>query len=241
MIIPKGFDRSKALYVAFDTISHESDAHIAAAKAASVTSSAVITCTDHVFTVGQTVMRANTGTGWTEIPALTPLFVVAAVAGTSISVSLTEGGTAISTTGTGGSFYAVDLFYSEPLTNESATPEFAYIKRRGMAGLSGNTAQQLKSTTSEWSWECDEALRPLDLFDGAEVGQSLGYNKIYTRDPADAATVCRKVSERFYGSITTSKAASEGGGEFSKPVLKLTALKPDGSQVTFSRNVTVAV
>ena len=241
MIIAKGFNRANAGYYAFDTISHESDANIAAAKAASVTSSAVITCTDHAFTVGQTVMRASGGTGWTEIPALTPLFVVAAVAGTSISVSLTEGGAAISTTGTGGSFYAVELFYAEPLTNESATPEFAYIKRRGMTGLLGNAAQQLISTTSEWSWTCDEDGRPLVLFGGAEVGQSLGYNKIYSRDPADPVTTCRKVSERFYGSITTSKPANDGGGDFSKPVLKLTATKPDGSQVTFTRNVTVPV
>lgn len=71
------------------------------------------------------------------------------------------------------------------------------------------------------------------------MGQSLGYNRIYVRDAADLTTKARKVSERFYGSITTGQAGSDGGGEFSKPQLKLSALKPDGSQVTWSTNQTV--
>ena len=240
MITANGFSRAKALYAAFATIVHESDTAIAAAvSGGSASASATIALTGHAFTVGQRIIRQDSGTGWTEVPAGIPLFVVAAEAGVSIGVSLTEGGTAISTTGTAGKFHAAEVFYAEPLANDSATPEFAYIKRRGMAGLEGNAAQQLKSTTSEWSWPLDEALRVLDLFGGCDVGQSLGYNRIYVRDAADLTTKARKVSERFYGSITTGQSGSDGGGEFSKPQLKLSALKPDGSQVTWSTNQTV--
>ena len=241
MILANGFSRAKALYAAFATIVHESDTNIAAAiDDAAATASAVITSTDHTYVVGQRIMRQALGTGWTEIPAGIPLFVVAAVASTSFSVSLTEGGEAITATGSDGVFHACEVFYAEPLSNDSATPEFAYIKRRGMTGLEGNAGQQLKSTTSEWSWPLDEALRVLDLFGGCDVGQSLGYNRIYVRDAADIASKVRKVSERFYGSVTTGQNGSDGGGEFSKPTLKLSALKPDGSQVTWQTNQTVA-
>lgn len=241
MILANGFNRANALYAAFATIVHESDAAIAAkVTGGTATASATIALAGHAFTVGQRVIR-SAGSGWTNIPADVPLFVVAAVASTSIGVSLAEGGVAISDTGTDAAFHACEVFYAEPLNNDSAPPEFAYIKRRGMGGLEGNAAQMLKSTTGEWSWPLDEALRVLDLFGGADVGQSLGYNKIYVRDAADIASKVRKVSERFYGSITTSSNANDGGGEFSKPSLKLTATKPDGSQVVFTKNVTVAV
>lgn len=241
MILANGFDRSKARYVAFTTIVHEPESYIAAAKSGgAATASAVIALADHTFAVGDRVIRQDSGTGWTEVPAGVPLFVVAIVAATSISVSLTEGGTAITATGSAGVFHKCAVFHVNDLANDSQTPSFAYVKRRGMSGLKGNVAQQINETTSEWTWVTDQPDDATTLFGGADVGQSLGYSKIYQFDPADAATVARKVSERFYSSITSDKAANDGDDKFSEPSLKLTALKPDGSIPTYTKNVTVA-
>ena len=239
MIQANGFNRALAVYAAFATIVHETDAAITAAvTGCSVSAATAISKTAHGFTVGQRIIRHDTGTGWSAIPAGIPLFVVAAATDT-FGVALTQGGAAISDTGTDGAFHVAEVFFAEPLNNDSKAPEFAQINRRGMNGLEGLAAQQIKSTTSEWSWTVDEDLRLLTLFGGYDVGQSLGYNTIYIRDAADASSKVRKKSERFYGAITPAQNSNYGGGDFSKPRLKLSATKPDGSQVSWLTNVTL--
>lgn len=237
-----GFNRALALFASFATIVHESDANIAAGiTGASATASSTIAASGATFVVGDRIIRSAGSGDWTGIAINVPLFVVAAVAGTSFGVSLTEGGTAISTTGTAGVFNKCEVFYAEPLNNESQAPKYAQIFRRGMTGLRGLAAQQISENIGEWSWEVDEDLRTLTLFGGCDVGQSDGFNTIYVRDASDIASKIRKQSERFRGAITSSRNSNIGGGEFSKPQLKITATKPDGSQVAWSTNTTAAV
>lgn len=241
MIKATGFNRDLALFAAYATIVHESDTAIAAhITGATATASATISATGHAFTVGQRIIREDTGTGWTEIPAAFPLYVVAASAGVSFGVALTEGGAAISTTGTAGAFHACEVFYAEPLTDDSSVPEMAQVKRRGDNGVSGLVSEDMKETASAWGFGLDEALRTLDIFNGVDVGTSLGYDTIYVRDAKDITSKVRKKSERFRGSLASAGNITYGDGDYTRPKLKLSAVKPDGSQVTWTRNATVS-
>jgi len=245
MSIPASYiERSKVVFAAYARILFETDAQIAA-RLTGVTaagSAATISKTAHGFATSDRVLFVE-GTGFT---GLTAGEVYYAINKTADTFELAETPTAttgitISVAGSAGIFEKVHVYNCEPLNDESGTPELEQLMRRGSDGIATIVEEEIKSYAASWSFDLDEAMRVLDLFGGKLNGNVSGYATIYIRDTKDESGKVRLKSERFYSSIIRDGAASFGGGAFTKPKMKITAKKQDGSQVAWTSNATVAV
>lgn len=242
MSIPASYlQRSKVVFAPYARILFEADAQITA-RLTGVTaagSSATITKTAHGLSDGSSVLFVS-GTGFTGIVAGTTYYVVNSAADTFELAESPASTTGISITAAGsdGIFQAVQVFNCEPLEDSSSAPEMEQLKRRGADGIEGIVDEEIKSYAAAWTFDLDEAMRLLEIYGGKLNGNVSGYATIYVRDTKDASGKVRMKSERFYASLIRDGSASFGGGAYTKPKLRLSAKKPDGSQVTWSANAT---
>lgn len=234
------YQRSRDVFSPFARILAEFDLFASITGATAAGSAATISKTAHGFETGQRVLFSS-GTGFTGLTAGTVYYAIKKTADTFelADTPTATSGINITVAGSDGVFRRVYVFHCEPLTDDSQEPQVEQVKMRGENGIPGIVDEEITEYSNVgWSFPLMDPLTVYEIFGGASNGNASGYFTIWGRDTKDEAGKVRIKTERFYGSIKRTGGMDIGGGKYTRPSLKLTPKKADGSQVSVTVNAT---
>lgn len=177
----------------------------------------------HNLAVGQGVVFVS-GTGFTGLTPGTTYYVVNVPTSTTLKLSATVGGAAITVgTSTVGIFQPVLVFEAEKIDDDPEM-EIKYLSRPDSKGTLRNVRSVRTKSNEKWTFALEEVKRLISIF-GALFGRATGTVTIWIPDVDDASGKCAFKSENDFAGTVSRDGKMSHGGDFSNCTIKIESNK----------------